>query len=287
MSSSLTFGDLWLEGRSRAGRATWFRVHPPGLAFDVGRGASQLAGARDLFLSHAHLDHALGVPFVLSERTLHQSQASRVFCPRPAAEALAALIAAAEAMEQVEYRYRLIPVEPGDRIEVGKGMVVEAFATRHVVPSLGYLLWRSRHRLAERYRDLDAEEIIALRDRGEEVTEAVEELALAYCGDTAAAVFEDEPRLYQARILLSECTYFSADHEARSRRYQHIHLDDLAERADRFDNEALVLHHLSRRHTQAELIAEARRRLPALADRLHFIGESAGSATATGEEATT
>ena len=57
---------------SRAGDDNWFRIHPPGLAFDVGRGALQLAGAQDVFLSHGHLDHALGLPYVLSQRSLHR-----------------------------------------------------------------------------------------------------------------------------------------------------------------------------------------------------------------------
>ena len=62
----LRLGDLRIEGWSRAGDETWFRVHPAGLAFDTGRGAFQLAGAHDVFLSHGHLDHALGLPYVLS-----------------------------------------------------------------------------------------------------------------------------------------------------------------------------------------------------------------------------
>ena len=86
----LRFGDLRIEGWSRAGDETWFRIHPPGLAFDVGRGALQLGGAQDVFLSHGHLDHALGLPYVLSQRSLHRLVHTRVFCPAEIAEPLAA-----------------------------------------------------------------------------------------------------------------------------------------------------------------------------------------------------
>ena len=135
-------GDLRIEGWSRAGDETWFRVHPPGLAFDTGRGAFQLAGAHDVFLSHGHLDHALGLPFVLSQRSLHRLAHTRVFCPAAIAETLAVLVSAAERLDNAVYRYDLIPLSPGDRVKVGRGLHVEAFATDHVVPSLGYHLWR-------------------------------------------------------------------------------------------------------------------------------------------------
>ncbi|HEX3555575.1 MAG TPA: MBL fold metallo-hydrolase, partial [Thermoanaerobaculia bacterium] len=99
----LRFGDLRIEGWSRAGDDNWFRIHPPGLAFDVGRGALQLAGAPDVFLSHGHLDHALGLPYVLSQRSLHRLVHTRVFCPAEIAEALAAFLTAAERLEQAHY----------------------------------------------------------------------------------------------------------------------------------------------------------------------------------------
>ena len=96
------------------------RVHPPGLTFDVGRGALQLAGAQDVFLTHGHLDHVLGLPYVLSRRSLHRSAHTRVFCPEPIAGAVAELIGAAQRLERAQYRYDLMPLTPGDRVPVGR-----------------------------------------------------------------------------------------------------------------------------------------------------------------------
>src|SRR5688572_22953780 len=78
---SWRLGDLALTGWSRAGDASWFRVQPPGLALDAGRGAQELVGARDVFLTHGHLDHALGVPWLVSQRTRHRFENTRIFCP--------------------------------------------------------------------------------------------------------------------------------------------------------------------------------------------------------------
>jgi ribonuclease Z len=269
--AELNLGDLAIEGWSLAGDETWFRIHPPGIAFDVGRGAAQLAGARDIFLSHGHLDHALGLPWVLSQRSLHQHAETRVFCPAEIAEPLAAMVAAAERLEQARYRYELVALAPGQRVAVGRDLLVEAFATDHVVPSLGYHLVRRKRRLAAGLAGLSGPELAALRERGGETSEVVEEIWLSYCGDTGPAVFELAPALFESRILMLECTFLGDQQRDSGRRYKHLHLEDIEPLADRFHNAAIVLHHLSRRHRPEELLAEIARRLPALAPRIHLL----------------
>ena len=271
---TLRFDGLKLEGRSRAGEETWLRVHPPGLAFDAGHGDPALAGARDIFLSHGHLDHALGVPFVLSHRSLHDDAATRVFCPGPLAEPLRALVEAAAHIEEEEYRYEIYPMDAGDRVEVGPRLSVQAFATDHVVPSLGYHLLRSQERLRERFAGRPPEEIARLRSSGEEVTRTQERTWVSYCGDTTGRVFELEPRLFASTVLVVECTFLAPEMEERARRHGHMHFEDLCRLRGEFRNEALVLHHLSRRHRYPELRALIERRLPELSDRIHLLGEA-------------
>lgn len=277
MKSDLELGKLKLSGHSTAGVETWFRVHPPGLAFDAGRGALHLEGAQDLFLSHGHLDHALGIPFVISQRSLHGEGRTRVFCPAGTADDLRTFIAAAERLEAATYDYELVALRPGERVPVGKDRVVEAFATAHGVPSLGYHLWQRRKSLKAELRGIAGAELAARRARGEAIEDDSEELALSYCGDTGAKVFELEPRIFQSHVLMLECTFAAPEHRELGRRFQHVHLDDLAERQDRFENRALVLHHVSRRYRPDDFAAEVHRRLPRLAGRVFIFGRAEGT----------
>lgn len=271
--SKLNFKNLRIEGSSRAADRSWYRIQPPGLAFDLGRGSQRLIGTDQLFLSHGHLDHALGLPYVLSQRNLHGFGPCRLYCPRPIRRAVENFVEAAAALEEVEYRYQLRGLEAGERVELGHGWSVEPFAVDHVLPSLGYHLIQARRSLAPALRGLDGAELARRRRAGERIDHVEERIEVSYCGDTAAGVFDLEPRLFEARVLLLECTFLGSELETKARQFGHLHVADLAAQADRFANEALVLIHLSRRHRLEELRQAVEQRMPNLAPELIVFGE--------------
>ena len=274
---SLALGELSIEGRSHAGEETWFRVRPPGLGLDVGRGASPLVGVRHLFLSHGHLDHVSGLPWVLSQRRLLGVGATRVYCPAPIAADLERFVAAAEALERVEYAREIVPLAAGDRVELEGRFALEAFDLDHVVPALGCHLIRRRSSLAPELAGLAGEEIARRRAAGEAVEVEREEILLSYCGDTGAGLFDRAPKLGASRVVLVECTFAGEEALARGAAYGHLHAADLAAHADRLAGcETVVLHHRSRRHAAAELRGEIERLAPELAARVVLFPDAPG-----------
>ena len=56
-------------------------------------------------------------------------------------------------------------------------------------------------------------------------------------------------------MLLIECSFVAPEDRARAHAYEHLHLSDFVERADLFENEAVVLTHFTLRSTADEIRA--------------------------------
>src|SRR6187431_1147121 len=78
---SLHTEHFTIEGRSRAGHETWFRVRELGTALDIGRCPDAVISMPRVFITHAHLDHALGIPFYAGQRHLQRVAGGSVYVP--------------------------------------------------------------------------------------------------------------------------------------------------------------------------------------------------------------
>ncbi len=82
----------------------------------------------------------------------------------------------------------------------------------HVVPSLGYNLWRSRRRLAPAFGGLPPAELISCASRGWTPRRRWRTCGSTNGGDTGPGIFEREPRVFRSRAFMLERTFLGEEH---------------------------------------------------------------------------
>jgi ribonuclease Z len=262
---------LTIEGRSRAGHETWFRVRELGIALDIGRCPDEIISIPNVFVTHAHLDHAAGIPFYAGQRRLQRLEAGRVWVPNEAADDLRELMRIHERLEGTHYEIEIIGMQPGDLARVDRMHAVRAHAATHRVPARAWEFLELRHHLKPEYAGREGIDLASLRRQGVAIHDEVQHPILFYTGDTDRGILEQNEAVYKAEVLMIECSFIGEEHQDRAAMYRHIHFDDIAEFADRFENQLVVLTHFSRRYSRQQIRDSIRRRCPAvLRDRLRL-----------------
>lgn len=260
-----------IEGRSRAGHETWFRMRELGIAMDIGRCPDPIISMPHVFVTHAHLDHALGIPFYAGQRHLQRIEGGRVYVPSEAAEDFRALMALHEKLEGTGYDIEIVGVGEGELVRIGRTHQVRGHRATHRVAARGYEVLETRHHLKKEFEGASQAELVRLRGEGVKVADESDRSLLFYTGDTDRGMLESGERIFQSDVLMIECSFISDGHQERAARYRHIHFDDIADFADRFENELIVLTHFSRRYSRDEIRDTLRRRCPAvLRDRIRL-----------------
>jgi ribonuclease Z len=269
---ALTFKGLTIEGYSRAAVQSYWRVQELKIGFDLGGSPWAFTGTQTIFVTHPHLDHLASIPVYVSRRRMMKMEPPRVYLPAESVENVQRMLHAWQRLDRGRMAVDLVGVRPGDEIELSREHVVTAFATKHTVPSVGYVVWDRRKKLKPEYQGRTGEEIRELRLAGAEVTQEVRVPILCYVGDSAPAGLDAYPPLYEATVLITEMTFFRPEHrKEKIHKFGHTHLDDIVERADRFQNELIILSHFSTRYHERQIRAAVERRFPpSLASRVHL-----------------
>jgi ribonuclease Z len=233
------------------------------LGFDLGGQPWSFMATPTWFVSHVHLDHVAALPVLVARRRMMKMEPPTIYLPAEAVEGVELLLRAVHRLDRGRMPARLIGLEPDDEVELSRELVVKAFATRHTLPSLGYLVWERRKKLKPEYHDLTGEQIRDLRLSGVEVSAELRLPKVAYLGDTAPPGLDVLPETYKAQILIVEMT-FVAPNERPSliHKFGHTHLDDLIARADRFENEVIIASHFSTRLHPDQIQRIIEKRLP-------------------------
>ena len=260
---SLVHKGLTIEGYSRAAVQTYWRIPELKMGFDLGAQPWSFMSTPNWFVSHTHFDHIAALPVYVSRRRMMKMEPPTIYLPAEAIEGVEMLLRAFQRLDRGKLPAHLVAVEPGQEIELSRELVVRAFATKHTIPSLGFMVWERRKKLKPEYHDLSGDQIRDLRLSGVEVSAEIRIPKLAYLGDTAPQGLDAFPEAYKAEILIMEMTFVAPGERASViHKYGHTHLDDFIARADRFENELIIASHFSTRLHSDQIVKIVDRRLP-------------------------
>ena len=236
-------------GYSVAGEESFVQIPEFNINFDIGKCPRPALTADFTLLTHGHIDHSAGIPYYLSQRFFQGMRPGTVLCSAKIAEGLSGIIHSWAALEGKVVQHRIVPMNVGDEFELRKGLIARAFATRHTVPSIGFTIIDRREKLKPELlaRNLPGHILRQMKDRGEEITYRLDVPMAAYAGDTSMAETLLQDGVRDAKILITECTFFEPGHRRRANVGQHMHVNDLLAALPQLANELILLTHVSRR----------------------------------------
>jgi ribonuclease Z len=251
------------------------------LLFDCAEGTQRqlqrssvgLPDLEEIFITHFHADHFLGLPGMLKTFALRGRDELQLTVYGPSG--LEALFGHLKPfLGRLPYPLRLVELAAGDELERGEYRI-ETFALDHGVSALGYAL--VEHERPGRF-DVDAADALGVPpgpERGmlqggdpitlsdgtivtpdEVLGQARPGRKLVLAGDTAPSPAVVQAA-HQADVLVHEAT-FGAGEDERARETLHSTAANAAEVARLADVRLLALTHLSTRYFGRELAEEAR-----------------------------
>lgn len=261
--TQLTLAGIPVDAVSVGGLETCIQLPGFDVAFDMGRARRSAVARPTVLFTHAHIDHMGDVAAHAATRSMMGMKPPRYGVPEENVAAFQRLLDAWADLDGGTLDCEVIPSRPGTEIKVKKGIVARAFRVLHRVPTLGWGLWETANKLKPAWRDRPGHEIRDARLRGEAVTDRVERPVVAFTGDTLIEAIDKHAVLRQARLLIMEVTFLDDRVSvAQCRSKGHIHLDEVIDRADCFENEAILFTHLSARYSTHEALAILDDRLP-------------------------
>jgi ribonuclease Z len=257
------YGGLKFDGLSLAGVRTSIALPQYSLAFDIAQGLPHALGMNTFLITHGHMDHAAGIPYVISQKAMNSHVTPKFIMPQRMIEPMHEIMNQWSRIEGHKYEFEFIGAKAGDIFPLQSKLFAKPFETVHRIPSLGYSVYRSARKLRSDLQGLSSDEIATIRKNGEDPTEEKTDLLVSFTGDTQIEVLDKSPEIKNSKILLIESTYLDDRKTiASAKEWGHIHLNELLPRLSEIKSERIVLIHSSARYSLEEAQMILYKKLP-------------------------
>ena len=242
------------------------------IAFDIGRCPAPLIDIPMIFVSHGHLDHASGLSYYFSQRSLKNLGPGVVHVPEKILRPLKKITSLWQEIEEFDYKSNIVGLKPGQSVEVQNGIHVVPVLADHRVKAYGYVVKKRVQKLKTEFAHLTGQEIARKKEK-ENLFNIIDHPVFAYSGDSTIEIIKNNEDLRRATVLFMECTYIDDKRSVeRARKWGHTHLDEIIQNADLFENEKVVLVHLSRRYSSDYMQNILNKKLPSrLRDKFVYV----------------
>jgi ribonuclease Z len=223
------------------------------IAFDYGILPMEMINSvmrcRTMCITHGHPDHcgALHMDvFLRGRRSVHKGRYLMPPCM------INDWVEAFDAMQRLnggeEIAVNVVPAWDNP-LTINKKLTVVPLQTIHRVPSVGYVLKETRSKLLSHLVGKENKEIVEEKKAGKPITQDVVVYPFAYTGDSTIEGILQHPEFLQAEVLMMECTILDDEvSPPLCKQRGHVHLDDIINNLEHFQNKHVVLCHFSPRY---------------------------------------
>lgn len=243
-----THGAVKLVGYSIAGITTSIAFPEAEVCFDVGQGLPFQIPVPNILITHGHMDHASGLPYLIAMKSMMSQPVPQIYMPDSLVKPMTDIMRIWAGIDQHTYKFQFNPVANGRDYQLKPPFFFRPFPTFHRVPSHGYTIYEKKKHLKPEYRDLPPAELGRLRKDGRVLEDYVNEPLVSFTGDSKIECL-DTPDVRGSKILLIEVTYWDQKKSVENaREWGHIHLDEILPKLESLKCEKIVLIHASARY---------------------------------------
>lgn len=262
-----------VSGFSISGLATYLQMPELDFCVDMGECPLSATSINHVFLTHAHGDHGRCLMRHHSLRKMMGVERDSVYyMPDFICEKAKDWIRAEALFEGVpENKFRLpniVPVSPEEIIflDYRKDLALEAFEVKHSIPTMGGTIYHYKKKLKDEFLQKTPAELIELRQNKVEITREVYDPQVSFMGDCMGESLLDNYRVFQSKVLITECTFLSPEDEAMSVKKGHSHINDIVKALNEMGNdvkcEKIILSHFSMKYSEKYIRETINKKIP-------------------------
>lgn len=244
--NKIKFKNFSVFGYSFAGEETVIVSPELNCSFDIGRCPAEALAVDYVLLSHGHLDHSAGIAYYFAQKYFQTKKIGTALVPLALTEPLEKLMSCWNEIDGNMPPHKIIGMKVDNEFTLNQHLKIRTFATNHLGPSLGFVIIETRQKLKKEFKNFPKEKLIALKKDNIKISITEEIPLIAYLGDTALGDFINLPYINNAKVLITECTFFTPEQKDKGKEFKHLHVSELNKLLKNSNNEKIIISHVTK-----------------------------------------